>query len=263
MRAAADGSAGRHPAVAGDAPQRCCIGCSRRRRIDSCSSNSCEQERRRREDQGYRGPGAARHARRPSAQRRGHGLGLALGYNRPGRRRGFFRDLHTGHSGVPRAPRSGVVDDRAAHGAGPLAGGRGPRREDAADRVRCGRVTYITTGGARRAGRRRFIGLPARKPPARRRADLRADPGARAAVRGGAVRRGGRLQGSGGHEATSEGGFISRSDECGLGSHPHVQMWLERGRRGRGDGDLAGVRLCLVVGRAQWQARQSSTLFYS
>ena len=60
-----------------------------------------------------------RAARRPAAVGRGHGLGLALGYNRPGRSRGFFRDLHARHSGLPRAPRSGVVDDRAAHGAGP------------------------------------------------------------------------------------------------------------------------------------------------
>ena len=123
-----------------------------------------------------------------------------------------------------------------------------------------GALLMIMLLGPRRAGRRRLIGMPARKPPARRRADVRADPGARAAVRRRPIRRGGRLPRPGGHEATSEGGFISRAHERGPGSRPHVPMRLERGRRGRGDGDLAGVCLRIVVNRAQWQARQSRTL---
>ena len=43
MRAAANSSAGRHPAVACDAPQRCRIGCSRRRHIDSCAATAANK----------------------------------------------------------------------------------------------------------------------------------------------------------------------------------------------------------------------------
>ena len=59
----------------------CGIRRSRGGHINSSGSGRCKQKRRRREDQGHRGAGAARHARRPAAVGSGHGLGLAAGYD--------------------------------------------------------------------------------------------------------------------------------------------------------------------------------------